>query len=62
MQASNLGMKRARHQFDLEYYNVFQGIKASMQDTQANLNLSLCTVAISKRAHTCKSRLTIQKV
>ena len=55
-------MKRARHQFDLEYYNVFQGIKASMQDTQANLNLSLCTVAISKRAHTCKSRLTVQKV
>ena len=42
----------------LEYYNVFQGIKASMQGTKASmqgtkasLNLSQYTVAISKRAH-----------
>ena len=36
--------------------NVFHGIKASMQSTKANLNLSLCTVAIS-----ILESLTIQK-
>ena len=29
-QASNLGMKTGQGQFGLKYYNVFQGIKASM--------------------------------
>ena len=47
-QASNLGMKRARPEFGLAYYNVFQGVKASVQGTKASLNPSLCTVAISK--------------
>ena len=28
--ASNLGMKTGQGQFGLKYYNVFQGIKASM--------------------------------
>ena len=47
---STVGMKRARA-VGLEYYIVFQGIKASMQGTKASLNPSLCTVAISKRVH-----------
>ena len=37
---TTVGMKRARA-VGLEYYIVFQGIKASMQGTKASLNPSL---------------------